>query len=154
MQQHAMRESKKLTSLSATEMAAGIRNGQIKPTALLEAHLQRIEKLNPKLNAFVHADAEEAWRQAQAAEAAVQSGEKLGPLHGVPLTIKSSIDVKGWPCTCGSRLRADYVADSDAPLVSRLREAGAILLGSTNTPELLMAYETDNRLGGRPNNPL
>lgn len=153
MQQHATRESKQLNSLSATQMVAGIRSGEIKPTELIEAHLERIEKLNPKLNAFVHVDAEEARRQAKAAETAVQSGEKLGALHGVPLTIKSSIDVKGWGCTCGSRLRADYVAGSDAPLVSRLREAGAILLGNTNTPELLMAYETDNALAGRTNNP-
>ncbi|HZH85438.1 MAG TPA: amidase family protein, partial [Phototrophicaceae bacterium] len=119
MQQHATRESKQLNSLSATQMVAGIRSGEIKPTELIEAHLERIEKLNPKLNAFVHVDAEEARRQAKAAETAVQSGEKLGALHGVPLTIKSSIDVKGWGCTCGSRLRADYVAGSDAPLVSR-----------------------------------
>lgn len=153
MQQHATRESKQLNSLSATQMVAGIRSGEIKPTELIEAHLERIEKLNPKLNAFVHVDAEEARRQAKAAETAVQSGEELGALHGVPLTIKSSIDVKGWGCTCGSRLRADYVAGSDAPLVSRLREAGAILLGNTNTPELLMAYETDNALAGRTNNP-
>src|SRR5690348_14607551 len=153
MPQHAMREGKQLTSLSATQMAGGVRGGQLKPTALIEAHLERIEKLNPKLNAFVYVDAEEARRQAKTAEAAVQSREKLGPLHGVPLTIKSSIDVKGWPCTCGSRLRADYVAGSDAPLVSRLRRAGAILMGNTNTPELLMAYETDNALTGRTNNP-
>ena len=148
-----MKESKHLTSLSATQMAAGIRCGEINPTALIEAHLERIEKLNPKLNAFVHVDAQEVRRKAKAAEAAVESGEELGPLHGVPLTIKSSIDVNGWPCTCGSRLRADYVAGSDAPLVSRLRGAGAILLGNTNTPELLMAYETDNVLSGRTNNP-
>lgn len=153
MQQQAARASKQLAFLSATEMAAGIRGGEIKPTALIEAHLKRIEKLNPKLNAFVHVDAEEARREAKAADAAVESGETLGPLHGVPLSIKSSIDVKGWPCTCGSRLRANYVAETDAPLVSRLRKAGAILLGNTNTPEFLMAYETDNRLAGRTNNP-
>jgi len=153
MQQHATRESKRLTSLSAAEMAAGVRRGETKTTALIEAHLERIENVNPKLNAFVHVDADEARRQAQAAEVALESGKELGPLHGVPLTIKSSIDVKGWPCTCGSRLRADYAAETDAPLVSRLRRAGAILLGNTNTPEFLMAYETDNRIAGRTNNP-
>ena len=153
MQQHAANESKQLTSLSAAEMAAHIRSGEMKPTALIEAHLERIEKLNPKLNAFVHVDAEEARRQAKTAESAIESGGDLGPLHGVPLTIKSSIDVKRWPCPCGSRLRADYVSEMDAPLVSRLRRAGAILLGNTNTPEFLMAYETDNRLAGRTNNP-
>lgn len=153
MQQHAARESKQLTSLSAAEMAAHVRNGEVKLTTLIKAHLERIERLNPKLNAFVHVDVDQARRQAKEAESAVESGGDVGPLHGVPLTIKSSIDVKGWPCTCGSRLRADYVAEIDAPLVSRLRKAGAILLGNTNTPELLMAYETDNALAGRTNNP-
>lgn len=154
MQQHAARESKQLTLLSVAEMAAHVRSGEVKPTALIEAHLERIERLNPKLNAFVHLDVNQVRRQAKEAESAVESGGDVGPLHGAPLTIKSSIDVKGWPCACGSRLRADYVAEMDAPLVSRLRRAGAILLGNTNTPELLMAYETDNRLTGRTNNPL
>ena len=153
MRQSAVQRSKRLTSLSASEMAAAIHSREIKPTTLVETHLERITQLNPQLNAFVHVDFDAARRQAKSAEAALESGEKLGPLHGVPLTIKSSIDVTGWPCTCGSRLRANYAAQNDAPLVSRLRRAGAILLGNTNTPEFLMAYETDNRLAGRTNNP-
>ena len=93
--------------------------------------------------------------QAQAAEDAVMRGDmgSLGPLHGVPLSIKSSIDVAGHRCEAGSRLRAGYVAESDAPLVARLRAAGAVILGVTNTPEYLMAWETDNLLYGRTNNP-
>ncbi|HKW89203.1 MAG TPA: amidase [Candidatus Acidoferrales bacterium] len=142
-----------LTSLTAAEMADSVRKQRITPTELVEAHLEKIARLNPKLNAFVHLDAEDARRQAKVADAAIASAESLGPLHGVPITIKSSIDVAGWPCTCGSRLRADYVAQSDAPLVSRLRRAGAILLGNTNTPEFLMAYETDNAMTGRTNSP-
>ena len=71
-------------------------------------------------------------------------GGKIGPLHGVPITVKSCIDVAGWPCPAGSLLRKDYVHKHDAPLVARLRAAGAIVLGNTNTPEFLMAYETDN----------
>jgi Asp-tRNA(Asn)/Glu-tRNA(Gln) amidotransferase A subunit family amidase len=152
MHQQAPRR-KSLTSQSATEMAAAIRHKQVTPTELVEAHLERIARLNPKLNAFVHLDAAGALSQAKVAEAAIAAGEALGPLHGVPITIKSSIDVAGWPCTCGSRLRADYVAEADAPLVARLRRAGAILLGNTNTPEFLMAYETHNAVTGRTNSP-
>ena len=134
-------------------MADAIRRGNVSPVELVEAHLKRIERLNPKLNAFVHLDSEGARSRAKAAEAAIAAREPLGALHGVPVTIKSSIDVAGWPCTCGSRLRADYVAEADAPLVSRLRQAGAILLGNTNTPEFLMAYETGNEITGRTNSP-
>lgn len=82
------------------------------------------------------------------------AGKPLGPLHGVPLSIKSSISVSGLRCEAGARLRAGHVAESDAPLVSRLRDAGAIFLGTTNTPELLMAWETANLLYGRTNHPL
>ena len=142
-----------LTFLSAIAMAEQIRNKELSPIELVEAHLDRIEKLNPQLNAFVQVDAESATRQAQAAEAAVVRHEKLPPLHGVPISIKSSIEVAGLRCEAGSKLRAGFVAARDAPLVSRLRNAGAIILGTTNAPELLMAWETDNLLYGRTNNP-
>ncbi len=94
-----------------------------------------------------------ARRQARAAETAIARNESLGPLHGVPISIKSSIEVRGMRCEAGTKLRAGLVAAEDAPLVSRLRNAGAIILGTTNTPELLMAWETDNLLYGRTNNP-
>ncbi len=84
----------------------------------------------------------------KAAESAVLRGDARGALHGVPMSIKSCIDVAGWTCPAGSRLRADYVATEDAVLVARLRAAGAILLGNTNTPEFLMAYENDNAIVG------
>ena len=142
-----------LTVLSAVAMAERIRQRELSPVELVEAHLARIEKLNPKLNAFVHVDAEGARRQARAAEEAVSRHEKLGSLHGVPISIKSSIEVTGLRCESGTKLRAGFVAAQDAPLVSRLRNAGAIILGTTNTPELLMAWETDNLLYGRTNNP-
>ena len=135
------------------EIAEGIHSKEFSPVEIVEAHLQRIEKWQPKLNAFVHLDASEARSQARAAEAAVLRGGKLGPLHGVPLTIKSCIDVAGWHCPAGSLLRKEYVPKFDAPLVSRLKAAGAILLGNTNTPEFLMAYETDNLLTGKTSNP-
>jgi Asp-tRNA(Asn)/Glu-tRNA(Gln) amidotransferase A subunit family amidase len=142
-----------LSLLSAVSMAEQIRQEKLSPIELVEAHLARIEKLNPKLNAFVQVDGEGARRQAHAAEDAVARGEKLGPLHGVPVSIKSSIEIKGLRCEAGAKLRAGLVATQDAPLVSRLRKAGAIILGTTNTPELLMAWETDNLLYGRTNNP-
>jgi amidase len=135
------------------EVVRKIRTREISPREVIDAHLERIEKLQPKLNAFVHVDAEGARRQARAAEASVLRGEAVGTLHGVAISIKSCIDVAGWPCPAGSRLRADYVACEDAVLVSRLRAAGAILIGNTNVPEFLMAYETDNALSGKTSNP-
>jgi Asp-tRNA(Asn)/Glu-tRNA(Gln) amidotransferase A subunit family amidase len=141
------------TFLSAAEMALRIRKRTISPVELAEAHLAKIERHNPKLNAFVHVDAERVRREARGAEAAAMSGKTLGPLHGVPISIKSSLDVAGLRCESGTRLRAGLVAEEDAPLVARLRNAGAIVLGVTNTPELLMAWETDNLLYGRTNSP-
>jgi len=137
-------------------MAESIRTRKSSPAELLDAHLARIDRLNPALNAFIHIDRERARAQAKAAEAAVSSRSaqnSLGPLHGIPISVKSSIDVAGLPVECGSRLRKGLIAASDAPLVARLRAAGAILLGNTNVPEFLMAYETDNSLYGRTNSP-
>jgi Asp-tRNA(Asn)/Glu-tRNA(Gln) amidotransferase A subunit family amidase len=142
--------------LSAGELAARIRRKELSPVEVAQAHLDRIERLNPKLNAFVDYQPEVVLAQARAAEKALlrtNNKDGLGPLHGVPLSIKSSIDVAGHRCEAGSRLRAGHVAAEDAPLVTRLRSAGAVILGVTNTPELLMAWETDNLLYGRTNNP-
>jgi Asp-tRNA(Asn)/Glu-tRNA(Gln) amidotransferase A subunit family amidase len=130
-----------------------LRKKDISPVELITAHLERVRQLQPKLNAFVHLDAESALARARHTEAVLQRGEPLPPLFGIPLTVKSCIDVAGWPCPAGSLLRKDYVAAVNAPIVSRLENAGAILLGNTNTPECLMAYETDNRLTGKTSNP-
>src|SRR5260370_23650784 len=135
------------------EIRQEIRSKNVSPVEIVELHLKRIEALQPKLNAFVHLNAEGAREQARATERSVTRGAQLGPLHGVPLTIKSCIDVAGLPCPAGSLLRKDYVAKQDAPLVSRLKAACAILLGNTNTPEFLMAYETDNLVTGKTSNP-
>lgn len=134
-------------------MKKSIREKKISPVELADLHLAKIERLNPKLNAFVQVDPERVRRQAREAEAAVMSSQVLGPLHGVPISIKSSIEVAGMKCEAGTRLRSGFVATQDAPLVERLRQAGAIILGVTNTPELLMAWETDNSLYGRTNSP-
>lgn len=138
---------------TATSMARLVREKQISPVELIAAHLSRIERLNPRLNAITYLDVEGALAQARASEEAVTRGEEIGPLHGVPITIKSSIDVKGMKCECGSRLREGHVSERDAPLVAKLRNAGAIILGTTNVPDLLMAYESDNLLYGRTNSP-
>ncbi len=130
---------------SISEIVDAIRSKKLSPVEILEAHLQRIQSWQPKLNAFAHLDAEDARDQARAAS--------LGPLLGVPVTIKSCIDVAGWPCPAGSLLREDYVPTQNAPLVSGLKSAGAILLGNTNTPEFLMAYESNNLLTGKTSNP-
>ncbi|HLW99434.1 MAG TPA: amidase [Candidatus Acidoferrales bacterium] len=142
-----------LNFLPASEMAARIRRKEISIVELAEAHLSRIDRVNPRINAIVSLDPERIRREARSAETAVLRGEPLGPLHGVPITIKSSIDVQGLPCQTGSKLRAGNIPEADAPLVRRLKAAGAIVLGNTNVPELLMAYETDNLLDGRTNNP-
>src|SRR4051794_12200922 len=98
--------------LPAWEMAARIREGQLSVIELIAAHFRRIRQLNPKLNAFVSIDEERASRQAKAAADAVTAKAPLGPLHGVPVTIKSSIDVAGLLCEAGTRLRQGYVASS------------------------------------------
>src|SRR6266851_1475070 len=142
-----------LHHLSLVELTEKIRTRAISPCEVVEQHLQRIAELQPRLNAFVHIDEAGARAQARGAEIAVMRAEPLGVLHGIPLTVKSSIDVAGWPCAAGSLLRRENIPSNDAVLVRRLREAGAILLGSTNTPEFLMAYETDNLLAGKTSNP-
>ena len=129
------------------------RRKEISPVELVAAHLDRIHQLQPRLNAFVHVDAESARARAHDSGSRIALGETLRPLEGIPLTVKSALDVAGWPCPAGSLLREDYVPHTNAPLVSRLEDAGAILLGNTNTPEFLMAYETDNRLTGKTSNP-
>ncbi|HET6176708.1 MAG TPA: amidase [Candidatus Sulfotelmatobacter sp.] len=142
-----------LTFLSAVSMAQQIREAKISPVELADAHLAKIDRLNPKLNAFVQVDVDRVRREARAAEAAVTSRQTLGLLHGVPISVKSSVEVAGLPCESGTRLRAGLIPNQDAPLVARLRNAGAVILGVTNTPELLMAWETNNLLHGRTNSP-
>jgi Asp-tRNA(Asn)/Glu-tRNA(Gln) amidotransferase A subunit family amidase len=142
-----------LTQIPAWQMAARVRDGRTSAVDLLEAHLDKIRRWNPKLNAFVTVDDSRARLQAKDADDAVRAGRPLGPLHGVPVTIKSSIDVAGLLCEAGTRLRAGHVAETDAPLVSRLKAAGAVILGNTTVPEFLMAWETHSALYGTTNNP-
>src|ERR1700722_16812703 len=134
-------------------MVQMVRDRAISPVELVEAHLRQIEAHNPPLNAFVSVFAERARAEAREREAAVGRGATLGLLHGVPLTVKDSFDIAGQPTAAGCRLREGHRAASDAAAVARLRAEGAILLGRTNTPEMLASYETDNFITGRTNNP-
>src|SRR3982751_20547 len=135
-------------------MVAAVRNRKVSPAELVHAHFVQIGKEQPRINAFV-ATYEESGRLAakQATDALTGSGE-LPPLHGIQITIKDSFDIAGEPTLCGSRLRLGHVAQRDSTAVARLRSAGAIILGKTNTPEFLNNYETDNFLTGRTNHPL
>ena len=142
-----------LALLPLARLAALVRDGTVPPVDLVKLHLDRIERLNPRLNAFVTVDRQGALASAREVGRALAEGRDPGPLCGVPVTIKSSIDVAGLRTESGSRLRGREAAASDAPVVERLRRAGAIVLGNTNAPEMLMAYETDNLLHGRTNNP-
>src|SRR5215472_3564113 len=112
--------------LSIGETLRKLHEKEISPVELVTVHLERAQNLQPKLNAFVHLDSESALARARNMEAAILRGEPLPPLAAIPLTIKSCIDVAGWPCPAGSLLRKDYVPSTNAPIVSRLEAAGAI----------------------------
>ena len=138
---------------SAKSMAQAVRDKEVSAVELVEAHLGRIEEVNPALNAVVQLAAERARAEAVEADAALARGESKGALHGVPFTLKDSIDTEGIITTGGTLGRKDFVPDADATVTARLRAAGGILLGKTNTPELTYAGETDNLVYGRTNNP-
>lgn len=141
-----------LTSRSAAELVELVRTRAVSPVEIAEAHLKRIDALNPMLNAIV-TPAPDFIERAREAEAAVMRGDSLGPLHGLPVTIKDAINTAGLRTTSGSRLRANHVPRLDAPSVARLKAAGAIVLGKTNLSELAMVYTADNPVFGRTNNP-
>jgi amidase len=141
-----------LPSQSITRLAELIRGGEASPVEVVQAHLDRIDKVNPQLNAIVTL-APDAIEKAREAEAAVARGDTLGPLHGVPLTVKDTIETAGLRTTSGSVLRAEFVPTRDASAVTRLKAAGAIILGKTNTAEMAMDYDTENPVFGRGNNP-
>src|SRR5205807_10564612 len=117
-----------LVFLSAAELTESIRRKQVSPVEVVEAHLAQIDRLNPQLNAIVSLDRGRALAAAHRADAAVMRGDGLGPLHGVPVTIKSSIDAAGLPCQARTKLRTGHVPAGDAPLVARLKAAGAPVL--------------------------
>jgi len=141
-----------IVKMDATRIAQLIAQRELSPVEVTQAHLDRIAAVNPKLNAIV-ALADGAMEEAKKAETAVTSGAQLGPLHGVPFTVKDGIDTAGVTTQRGSPIFRGRVPDTDATVVARLKAAGAILIAKTNHPEFSYSIETDNFLTGQTNNP-
>lgn len=138
---------------SAGELAALIATRQNSSVEVIEAHLARIATVNPSVNAVVQVLADEARMAALAADAMVERGARLGPLHGVPFTVKANIDLAGFPTTWGVRPLAEAIAPVDAPVVERMRAAGGIPIGQTNLPDMALRVHTDSSLHGLTRNP-
>jgi aspartyl-tRNA(Asn)/glutamyl-tRNA(Gln) amidotransferase subunit A len=144
--------TKEIIYSDATKLAELIRTREVSPVEVVQAHLDRIAAVNPKINAIVTL-ADGALKAAKAAEAAVLAGDELGPLHGVPFTVKDSIDTADVATQRGSPIFKGRVPDVDATSVARMKKAGGILLAKTNLPEFSYWIESDNLLSGRSNNP-
>jgi aspartyl-tRNA(Asn)/glutamyl-tRNA(Gln) amidotransferase subunit A len=141
-----------LIRTDATGLAELIRTGQASSVEVVQAHLDRIEATNPSISAIVTL-ADGALDAARAADAELAAGAQLGPLHGVPFTVKDSFDTAGVLTQRGSPIFAGRMPDTDATSVARMKRAGAILLAKTNLPEFAYWIESDNLLTGRTNNP-
>lgn len=139
--------------LTATTMLDLLRTRQVSATELLQAHLDRIEEVNPRVNAIVTLAADRARQEAAEADRDLARGRPHGPLHGLPVAHKDLTDTAGIRTTYGSPLFADHVPDTDSPIVRRMREAGAITIGKTNTPEFGTGSHTVNKLFGATRNP-
>jgi amidase len=142
-----------LHAWDAVDLAHGIRTGLISSREAVQACLDRIAAVNPAINAVVDVLADSALAQARAADRAVAAGEALGPLHGVPVTVKVNVDLAGRPTTNGVVAWRDLIAPADSPVVANLRRAGAIPVGRTNTPGFSFRWFTENDLHGRTLNP-
>ena len=138
---------------SAASIAKMIRKKNVSSEEVVRAFLDRIDKVNPKLNAVVQLAGDRALSEAREADRGLSKGDVKGPLHGVPITIKDSLDTAGIISAAGTKGRISFAPSQDATVVDRLRRAGAILLGKTNTPELTFSFETVNDVYGRTNNP-
>lgn len=145
--------SEALTDLSAGELAQRIRAGDLSAQEVTEAHIRRIEAVNERINAVAIPLFDDARAQAAEADRRQSRGEVLGPLHGVPVTIKEQYRVAGTQTTLGATNMADKVYPSEGPLVTKLRQAGAIIMGKTNVMQTLAGMESENRVYGRSNNP-
>ena len=142
-----------LWSVSAVELAARIRSREVSCVEVMESVLGRIAAHNGRINAIVNDRSDEALKAAERKDREVEAGAPLGPLHGVPVTVKENVDVAGQPTTNGLPAFADLIAPDHSPVVRNLLDAGAIIVGRTNTPELSMRGTTDNPLHGRTFNP-
>lgn len=144
---------KELVYASATKLARAIRQKKVSSVEVVEAHLRRIEAVNPKLNSLVQVSADSALERAREADGALARGDTIGPLHGVPFTMKDAFETAGIVSTGGTLGRKGYVPHTDATVVSRLKAAGGILVGKTNLPEASLGFESDNLVYGRSSNP-
>lgn len=153
VQQQDKAASQEIAGLSALELAAGVRSGDFSARDVVEAHIERIEQVNGKLNALVIPLYEEARAQAKAADDRQKRGEPLGRLHGVPVTIKEQYRVAGTQTTLGAVNKIGNVYDQEGSLVTKLRQEGAIILGKTNILQTLAGMESDNRVYGHSSNP-
>ena len=142
-----------LIYLSVTQLEKALRDKEVSSSEIVDAYLNRIEQINPKINAVVQITSDEARREALEADNLLMKDEIKGPLHGIPITIKDNIETAGVICTSGTKGREKFIPTEDATVVKRLRDAGAILLGKTNLPELGLAFESDNLIYGKTNNP-
>lgn len=142
-----------ILDMDATQLAQKIRNGEISSLAATNAYIEQIKRANPKTNALVEERFELARKEATACDQSIKEGNAKGRLFGVPISMKECFDVAGMKTTGGLIQRKDYIADTDAEVVAKLRAEGAIILGKTNTPTLCFCQETDNKLYGRTNNP-
>ncbi|MFN8507733.1 MAG: amidase family protein [Dehalococcoidia bacterium] len=138
---------------TATEIAAALRRKDVSSREVLDLYLRRIEEHNPRLNAVITLDVERARAEAARADDLAARGEWLGPLHGLPMTVKDSFETAGMRTTCGDPALAEHVPTADALAVARLRAAGAIIFGKTNTPLQTLDHQTYNALFGTTNNP-
>lgn len=141
------------TYRSATELIADIAAGRLSSRALLESYIARVDMLDPALNSIVALNLEEARLKADLADTAVRNGLPLGPLHGLPMTIKDTFEVLGMPCTAGASTLRDHRPRKSAAAVKRLEDAGAIVFGKTNVPAMAGDIQTYNRLFGTTHNP-
>ena len=139
--------------LTATEIRDKIRNRDLSAVEVMEAHLTQIEKVNPTVNAIVTLHPDQALDGAKAADAAISNGEFLRPLHGLPTAVKDLTLTKGMRTTFGSPIYKDNVPDRDAIIVERIKKAGAIIIGKTNTPEFGAGSNTFNPIFGATLNP-
>ena len=142
-----------LCFLKAVELAHKIRSGEISALETMQSHLAQIEKVNPQVNAIVTLLPEMAMEAALKADEKLARGEEVGPLHGLPVAHKDLVQTKGIRTTFGSLVYEDFIPEEDSLLVERLREAGAILLGKTNTPEFAHDVNTTNQIFGTTRNP-
>src|SRR5262245_45381115 len=142
-----------LWRMGATELAEAIRTGRTSSQEVVEAHLRRIEAVNPAVNAITVVLGERALDAAKAADRAVAGGGDLPPLHGVPFTVKENIDLAGTPTTLGLKALAGAYPRRDAPVAERLKAAGAIPIGRTNCPTITVRWHTDSELWGATINP-